>query len=48
MRMISVNLLQNTYIDNLIKTQSLVSIFFLNYSIRLKDYLITHNEETIF
>ncbi len=47
MQMISENSLQQTFIDDLIKTQSLVSVFLKN-SIRLKGYLIAHNEEAVF
>lgn len=47
MQMILVDSIQNTYLDNLIKTQSLVSIFLKN-SIRLKGYLVAHNEEAVF
>ena len=45
--MISESSSETTTIDHLIKTQSLVSVFLVN-SIRLKGYLIAHNEEAIF
>lgn len=45
--MIAIDILQKTYIDNLTKTQSLVSVFLIN-SISLKGYLMAYNEETIF
>ncbi len=45
--MISESSLQQTFIDDLIKTQSLVSVFLKN-SIRLKGHLVAHSEEAVF
>ena len=45
--MILLGSLQDTFMNDIIKTQPLVSVFLKN-SIRLRGYLVAHSEEAVF